>query len=288
MTSSSSLTEKVYGQPNNLAKRFETTFIQLGNFKTHYLKKGTGDPILLIHGGGTWMYSWRNVIDSLSKTYTVFACDMPGHGYTTQQIEPDYNLDDFAVFIDTFINHFQLDKVTLIGNSWGGGWALYYAEKFPQKVNKLILIDPSGLDVKDVFEWEILKYPILGEIVSRMVTKKAVKDAYEKVYVNQSFIDTELIEQTYIPLKFRQNRRASYKIKRHCDWKVTEQRMSEINLPTKIIWGEKDNYLNVKYAKIYSSKIKNSDLTILSNCGHTPQEEQANLTINLINDFIAK
>lgn len=255
----------VKGQNLDFKTKFKTEFLTFDNYNVHYLKKGTGSPILLIHGGGTWMYSWRNIIDSLSLNHTVYACDMPGHGYTIATKEPKYNLDDFANFIDSFLTHFNIDKVSIIGNSWGGGWALYYAEKFPNKVDKLILIDASGLDVKDVFEWEILKYPLLGELVSRMVTKNAVKKGYEKVYVNKALIDSSLINETYSRLKVRQNRRATYKIKRHCKWTVTENKMSEINIPTKIIWGDKDNYLNVKYALIYASKIKFSDLTIIKN-----------------------
>jgi pimeloyl-ACP methyl ester carboxylesterase len=208
------------------------------------------------------MYSWRNIIDSLSLNHTVYAFDMPGHGYTVAKDEPEYNLDDFASFIDLFVTHFKIDKINIIGNSWGGGWALYYAEKFPDKVKKLILIDPSGLDVKDVFEWEILKYPLLGELASKMVTKNAVRKAYEKVYVNQSFVDSVLIEETYKPLQIKQNQRATYKIKRHCDWKITERQMGNLTIPVQIIWGDKDNYLNVKYAEIYAAKIKTSDLTI--------------------------
>jgi len=274
--------------PSDFSKQFDTKFIELGNYKIHYLIKGKGDPIFLIHGGGTWMYSWRNIIDSLSLNHTVYAFDMPGHGYTVAKDEPEYNLDDFASFIDLFVTHFKIDKINIIGNSWGGGWALYYAEKFPDKVKKLILIDPSGLDVKDVFEWEILKYPLLGELASKMVTKNAVRKAYEKVYVNQSFVDSVLIEETYKPLQIKQNQRATYKIKRHCDWKITESQMENLTIPVKIIWGDKDNYLNVKYAEIYAAKIKTSDLTIMRNCGHTPHEEQPNETLKVINDFLAK
>jgi pimeloyl-ACP methyl ester carboxylesterase len=276
------------GQHIDFKTKFETKFLTFDNYKVHCLKKGVGSPILLIHGGGTWMYSWRNIIDSLSLNHTVYACDMPGHGYTVAENEPKYELDDFANFIDHFLTHFQIDKISIVGNSWGGGWALYYAEKFPGKVEKLILIDPSGLNVKDVFEWEILKYPLIGELASKMATKNAVKKAYQKVYVNQTLIDNSLINETYKPLKIRQNQRAAYKIKRNCKWTVTENKMSEVRIPVKIIWGDQDNYLEVKYAIIYASKIMTSDLTIMKNCGHTPHEEQPKETLKIIEDFLTK
>jgi pimeloyl-ACP methyl ester carboxylesterase len=275
-------------QNSDFKTKYETQYLHFDNYKVHFLKKGNGSPILLIHGGGTWMYSWRNIIDSLSQSHTVYACDMPGHGYTVAEKEPKYNLDDFAYFIDSFLNHFNIDKIKIIGNSWGGGWALYYAEKFPDKVEKLILIDPAGLNVKDVFEWEILKYPLLGELASKMVTKNAVKKAFQKVYVNQTLVDSVLIEEAYKPLKIKQNQRAMYKIKRHCKWKITEKQMVNITIPTKIIWGEKDNYLNVKHAKSYAAKIKTSDLTIMKNCGHTPHEEQPNETLKILKDFLTQ
>jgi pimeloyl-ACP methyl ester carboxylesterase len=64
--------------------------------------------------------------------------------------------------------------------------------------------------------------------------------------------------------------------------------MSEVRIPVKIIWGDQDNYLEVKYAIIYASKIMTSDLTIMKNCGHTPHEEQPKETLKIIEDFLTK
>ncbi|MBI4831928.1 MAG: alpha/beta fold hydrolase [Candidatus Lindowbacteria bacterium] len=68
--------------------------------------------------------SFRNNTPSLSEHFTVYALDMPGHGYTEYRGEPAFDLDTFAGVLDDFMTAMSLSSATLVGNSWGGGWAL--------------------------------------------------------------------------------------------------------------------------------------------------------------------
>ena len=86
-----------------LAKE-DDKYITLNDFTAHYIVKGEGEPLVLIHGGGSWLFSYRNNMEELSKYYKVYAVDMPGHGYTTSNTKVKYDLDTYADFLKEFLD----------------------------------------------------------------------------------------------------------------------------------------------------------------------------------------
>jgi pimeloyl-ACP methyl ester carboxylesterase len=119
--------------------------------------------LVLVHGGGSWLYTYRYVIAPLSRSFSVHALDLPGYGYTTMpQAAVPMNLSTMTSALKDFMTALGLDNASFVGHSWGGGWVLAFAMAFPAMVDRLVLMDSSGLDVPDVMEWELLKIPVLG------------------------------------------------------------------------------------------------------------------------------
>lgn len=263
-------------------------YLRMNNFIVHYVYSGSGKPLILIHGGGTWLYSYRDNIPYISKSFSTYAVDMPGHGYTRALMKkPKYDLDMYCEFLLEFINKKKLNKVSLVGNSWGGGWALYFAEKYPDKVEKLVLIDSSGLSFHDAFEWEIFKIPILGEAVSKFINSSSVRLSLKKVFYNNEKVNDTMINEITVPLSFEGNRKAQYLAERKLDWKITANNTSNIKAPTLIIWGKNDNYLNFNIAYQFKEKIKKSSLLLLENCGHVAHEDCPDEVNKVIVDFLS-
>ncbi|MEL6538829.1 MAG: alpha/beta hydrolase, partial [Bacteroidota bacterium] len=237
------------------------SFFEVEGHQVHYVQKGEGPPLLLLHGGGTWLYSWRNVIDSLALYFTVLAVDLPGHGYTVSEA-PQYSLDDYSAFISQVLNHLGWERATLMGNSWGGGWALHFAQQYPERVSALVLLAPAGLDRPDVPDWEILKYPVLGELSTLFLTRGLVRTSYEKLYRCPGALTPEVVEYTYQAMVIPQNRKAMYRIKRQCDWSVTEQALEDVACPTLVLWGDADAYNPVEYAEEFGRQIPKAKVVI--------------------------
>lgn len=130
-----------------------SSFLSTGHFRIHFLHAGSGLPMILIHGGGVWLYSFRHNIGPLSEISSVYALDMPGYGFTSivDHALP-MGLDTMTLAVRKFMDGLHIDKATLVGHSWGGGWALAYALAYPERVDRIVLIDSSGLDVPDVPE----------------------------------------------------------------------------------------------------------------------------------------
>lgn len=175
-----------------------------------------------------------------------------------------------------------------MGNSWGGGWALYFAERYLERVEKLILIDSSGIAFHDVFEWEAFKVPVIGEALSKFINYDSVKYSLRKVFFNQEKVDDIMIKEIQTPLLFENNLKSQYLAERNLNWKITKKDIEKIKSPTLIIWGKEDKYLSYKYAYEFQNKIHGSELLLIENCGHVAHEDCPEVVNKAILRFLGK
>ena len=112
-----------------------------------YTRSGSGPPVVLPPGGAVWSYSWRETIPVLARRFTVYAVDLPGQGYTVvTQDGFRYDLNAMAGALGSFLDAVGLPRAALVGHSWGGAVALYFAQRQPERVDRLALLASPGLD----------------------------------------------------------------------------------------------------------------------------------------------
>ncbi len=264
-------------------------YLKTENFDIHYVKEGSGDPVILIHGGGMWLYSYRDTIPFLSRSCTVYALDMPGYGYTRPRHNNTcYSLDAMADILLEFMAALDIERASLVGHSWGGGWAIYFTHKHPEKVEKLVLIDSSGLDVPDVLEWQFLKYPVIGETLVRFISLDGVRQRLEKSFFHKDLVTGEMVREVYTPMRFKANQKAQYLISRNQNWKITESAMPHITKKVLLIWGDNDRYLDPSLARGFITRFADIEPVLLENCGHSAHEEYPEAVNTLIMEFLKK
>lgn len=114
----------------------------------HYIEKGNGEPLILLHGNDENLDYFENQIEYFSKKYRVIAVDTRGHGKSPRGEAP-FTLEQFAEDLHDFMNSLSIEKSNILGFSDGGNIALLFALKYPQRVNRLILnganLFPSGI-----------------------------------------------------------------------------------------------------------------------------------------------
>lgn len=261
--------------------------LKMDQYIAHYVHVGSGDPVILIHGGGTWLYSFRENIPVLSRRFSVYAVDMPGHGYTTSLVKrPKYDLETYSKFLLDFMDRQKIKKASLVGNSWGGGWALYFTERHPERVDKLILIDSSGINTHDVLEWEAFKIPVLGEVLSKFINRTSVRMSLEKVFYNKDKVNEAMVNEIYGPFTRKENRQAQYLAERNLNWRLTAKKLSSVTNKTLVIWGKNDRYLNYQAAYRFKENMKDTKLMVLENCGHVAHEERPEIVNQAIMSFL--
>lgn len=249
-------------------------YASLASFKMHFLEMGEGDPLILIHGGGVWLYSFRHNLRDLSCFFRVYALDMPGYGYTLPlQDTVSYGLETAAEVLLEFMNMKNIERASLLGHSWGGGWVLRFASQYPERVERLILIDSSGFNVPDVLEWELMKYPVIGGLLMKCITVGIVKKRLERSFFHKEMVSRDMAEEVYLPLTFPYNQKAQLKIARNQDWSLTERSMHVIRHPSLVIWGDHDAYLDIELLHRFHRQLPNARTFLFKQCGHSPHEE---------------
>ncbi len=276
--------ERTYRSP--YLSTLRSRFVDTASFRIHYVNQGQGEPLVLLPGGGTWLYSFRHNLPALATWASVYALDMPGNGYTQPLVaDPRYDLPTLAKTLATFLDRLGLERVVLVGNSWGGGWALYFAQQHPERVRKLVLIDSSGLVVRDKLEWELLKYPLVGELLSKAITSATVRQGLRAAFADPAHVDQAMVQEIKAPLSFWHNRRAQYQLARQLDWRLTEQALASTSVSTLVLWGDRDRYLAPQLAQRFAQQLPHARAVVLPNSGHVPHEEQPELVNQLLRRF---
>jgi len=268
-------------------KSIDSDYVNTDEFQIHYTRSGHGDPVILIHGSCAWRYSFRKNMPALSKKFSVYALDMPGNGYTVPICSsPEYDLNMMSRAILNFLDNKHIKQASLVGHSSGGGWALYFAGLYPERVKKLVLIDSNGFDIPEKLLFKLFYIPVIGELFAKFFTYDDVKKGCEDGLYNKSLVTDEMIREIMAPLTFSYNRHAQYLSIRNQDWGITELAMPRIQIPTLIIWGQDDQYLDVSLADRFKKTLPDARIVILDQCGHSPHEEKAEKVNELISEFL--
>lgn len=258
-----------YKQP--YLEEVSSRFVETPVARFHYVRAGSGPPVVLVSPGAAWLVAWRHQLEALSEDHTVYVVDLPGQGYTELKDPADFrwNLAGMTAALGSFMDAVHVDRAALAGNSWSGGWVLAFAQRNPERVSKLVLLDSSGLDVRDPWQWEIMKYPVVGELLTKMFTTKAtVRDAAENSLVNEDLVTDGLVDAWWAPMTFRDNLRSNYLLERGLDWGETQRDMPRTRTPTLVLWGKQDRVLPVWQAKRFGELLPNSEVRVLEGCGH--------------------
>jgi pimeloyl-ACP methyl ester carboxylesterase len=270
-----------------LIHSFTSSFISIDRFNIHYVHQGDGIPLILLHGGGTWLYSFRHNIGELSRHFSVYAIDLPGHGYSKPMAgQIHYNMDTVLSTLTVFMEKLGISATHLAGHSWGGGWAIHFAARFPSRVSKMILIDSSGLNRHEHLLWEIMKIPIIGEVLLKFINTQAIRKGLNDSFYDKTRVTPEMVSRILVPLKIREIRKAQLSYARNSDWRRTEKCLTHIRRPVLILWGRHDRYIHLKYGQRMADLMADARLVILENCGHSSHEECPDTVNRLMVEFL--
>ena len=238
--------------------------------------------LLFLHGFGENRQTWRFIAPYLLENYHLVMVDLKGFGDSPKNRDDYYSVYDQAYVVNEFIKKEQLENVTLIGRSFGGGVALVLAliqeDKLIEKhINQLILINSIAYKQALPSMLRDLKTPILGYLgIHLLGNRYLAKEAYKYAFYNNKLIPKESIDLASAYLSFPKAKYAYLKTVNQLipdDIEHVQQRFKEITLPTLILWGKEDVAISVNKAYRLQRDLINSKLKIFPMAGHMPQEE---------------
>lgn len=266
----------------------EGEFDFINESKVYYTTQGQGKPLILIHGFGASTFTWRRNIDYLaSKGFKIWALDQKGFGLSDKPASSEYSLKAQARLIKEFMDKKHVKKAVLVGSSMGGAVLINFATLYPQRAEKIILIDSAGYQ-KGPPRWIAsapLK-PFLKMFVRATALNKTIFTlTARRAYYNNKIITPELIDGYYLPLRTPGAEDVLYEMVSQNDLPLVRNKIKKVKAPTLIIWGKEDKIIPVKNAYWFHRDIKRSRLVIIEKCGHSPQEEKPAQVNRLITEF---
>ena len=274
------------GVPNSAYSKFA----DIDGVRLHYQEKGTGQPLVLIHGFTSSTYSWKEVFEPLAKHFHVVAVDLKGFGFSGKP-DGDYSRRAQAVLVAHLLDYLQIDKAWLCGNSMGGEVALNFALQNPKRVAGLVLIDSAGVVVPGAGSLApgYLLIPGVGRVLMALAltSDKLVREGLEKSFYDHANVTAERVAYYHRPLKTRGGQLAAMRARTQWSMFPIEQDLNKINTPALIIWGAEDALIPLAAGQRMHTLIKDSKLLILESCGHVPQEEMPAKVVEEIERFVA-
>lgn len=264
--------------------------------KLFYEEKGEGKPVLLIHGFGASTYTWRHIAPALAETHRVIAVDLKGFGQSDKPFDERYSVFDQAELLKQLILDNDLRDLTLVGHSFGGGVALVLMldddPRLKGRVSKLVLLDTIAYPQDIPVFFRMLDMPFVSHLGVRMVPPAVqTRIALRIAYLDNSKIDDEEVEMYAAPLRTAAGKHAIIHSARQIMPEGLEQ-ISEfyesIEAPTLIAWCDHDRIVPLDVGLKLRRTLPNAEFKIVDGCGHMPQEEQPEATLDLIQDFLIK
>jgi pimeloyl-ACP methyl ester carboxylesterase len=261
----------------------------------HYEIAGQGDPILFIHGFGATLYTWRFLIAAFSKSHMTIAVDLKGCGKSPKPEDKAYALGDQIELIEDIIERLQLRNLTVAGLSYGGaiclGLAARDAGRSAPRIQRIVLIDAAAYPHELPPYMKLLRSGGLPHISLKFITPDMqIKFILNHIYFDKSKITRDQVAAYANPLKMPGAYHALSEIIKQIVPDEAESLVSaykSLAIPALIIWGRQDAVLPLALGDRLHRDLKNSQLAIIENCGHVPNEECPEETISVMRNFLA-
>lgn len=249
-------------------------FVKIDGQPIHYKSEGKGFPIILLHGTASSLHTWDEWAQELSQYYQVIRIDLPGFGLTGPFPDNDYSMKHYSEFLEKFASTVGLERCYVAGNSLGGEIAWNFAIDYPERVEKLVLLNPAGFpnDAPPPFIFRLAKAPGFNSFLRFSTPRFMVKNNLEEVYFDDSKIDDELIER-YQSLCRREGNRRAFIYRINTAQVDRTEELSKIKQKTLVQWGKHDEWIPYSVADSFATRIPNAVVKIYDNAGHVPMEE---------------
>jgi pimeloyl-ACP methyl ester carboxylesterase len=224
-------------------------YVDVGGCRLRYITAGQGPTLVLLHTLRTQLDLFEKVVPGLATSFTIYALDSPGHGYSAIP-RARYDAEFFASSVEGFLDVLNLHEVTLGGVSIGGATALMLAGRRNPRIARVVAINPydyargRGIARSSLPAWLITMtsaIPVMGETVMRLRTFSIIKAVLQGGVVTPESIPPALLREMYAVGNRKGHYRAFLSLLRHAaSWQAATAAYRNGDVPVRLIWGGKD------------------------------------------------
>jgi pimeloyl-ACP methyl ester carboxylesterase len=271
--------------------------IELHGHPVTYRRMGQGPAVLLVHGITSSSRTWRSVLPALAEHYDVIAPDLLGHGQSAKP-RGDYSLGAYASGLRDLLVALEVPTATVVGHSLGGGVAMQFAYQFPDRLERLVLVDSGGLGSEVSLVLRAATLPgaeyVLPLLASRPLrgAGAAMGAVLGRIGLRAS-ADVRGMAEGFESLGDASARRAFVHTARSVidpagqRVDATDRLYLAEHVPSLIVWGERDRMIPVRHGHDAHEHMPNSRLEIFPGAGHFPFNDDPERFVATLHEFIA-
>lgn len=274
----------------------EVQFVTIHGKRRAYVRRGRGPVLLLLHGLACDHTTWEPVIERLAERFTVIAPDFLGHG-SSDKPRADYTVAGYANGMRDLLTVLGVDKATVVGHSFGGGVAMQFAYQFPERTERLMLVDPGGLGREVTPLIRVISLPGWTYVLALLTMPgliHAEKLALRRLRALGLPATRDLGEIADILESFRdpRSRRAIVHLVRAAIdlhgqvLSMRDRAYLTSELPVHIVWGRDDLVIPVKHAVEMAEVAPTAEVTIYDRAGHFPHKDLPEEFARLLIDWV--
>ncbi len=278
---------------------FTSRYLSLDSGRLHFIDKGEGETVVLVHGNPTWSYYYRTLIQSLSKTYRVIAPDHLGCGLSEKPQEFNYSLKNHINNLSILLDHLDIKQTSMVVHDWGGTIGLGTAAKGKIDLEKLVILNTAAYrSTRIPLRIRICRWPVVGKLLVRglngfagaaifmAVTKKMDKDiaaGYLAPY--DSWNNRIAVHEFVKDIPLHKNHKSYQTL---VEIEDSLERLAKRELPVSILWGGKDFCFDDYFYHEWKRRFPYAECHYYSDWGHYVLEDGKGRVEPVIEAFLAK
>jgi pimeloyl-ACP methyl ester carboxylesterase len=275
----------------------DSRFVEIEGIEVHYKVMGQGQPLLvLLHGFGSSLFSWREVMAPLAQFGTVAAFDRPAFGLTERpqpgewQGNNPYTVDAQVQLTVGLMDELGVERAILVGNSAGGAIAVLTALEFPDRVQALILVSPAIYEGGGTPSWirPLFRLPQvrrLGPLVVRSLVAR-LERALPTAWHDPGKVTPEVLAGYKKPLQVDNWDAAFWEFLSASRPVGVVEQLDRVTVPTLVVTGDDDTWVPTAQSVRLAAELPNAALVVIPNCGHVAQEECPQQFLQAAFDFL--
>jgi pimeloyl-ACP methyl ester carboxylesterase len=252
---------------------FDAQFTDVLGLRTRYLVRGSGPPLLVLHGWGASVEAVYPIVTGLSSVVTVYTLDLPGFGQTDLPPSP-WGVEDYQAFVVAFMDALAIEHPAIVGHSNGGRIAIRMAATEPARASRLVLVDSAGIRPKRTLRWyRRVGMAKLGKYAARLLGPPGerlrallIGRAASADYAAAGPLRPTLVRLVNADLR-------SF--------------MPAIGVPTLLVWGSEDTETPLSAAREMERLIPDAGLVVLDGAGHYSYLDQPARFARIVSHFLA-
>ena len=255
------------------------SYVEVQGLRLHYVERGSGEPVLLLHGWPTSSFLWRNVVGLIEPVARTIALDLPGFGRSDKPLDASYGFRFYADILDGFLEALGIDRTALVVHDLGGPVGLYWACRRRERIARLALLNTL---VYPRPSWAVVAFVLAARtpgIRSWLSSPRGLRYSMRLGVANRARLSEEAIRGVQEPFASRDARRALLRAGTRLHPKGFEEiaaALPSFEVPVLLAYGERDRILPdvAKTMARVKRDLPQAALRPLPDCGHFLQEER--------------